>query len=1140
MRQFYKLCQSIALLMCLTSYVMADDTDIIDLEAPVDSNILFVMDMSGSMAWEVASDTIPVDPANSRKNILHAALKTVLNDPLIANINIGIASFAGDNTVSQYWQRAHGISYPVAPIDGDAATILDTNPLFDHQGISYLPAAGGVTSRGYVGDKVPSTWSPYGSTPIVDALYEAALYFRGEPVVWGKTLPSTIQSAHPSSYTGLVEEVTVTSCPIGDPLRQYCDDTTVPSSCNATKDCSGTTTTTDICTGVDADPSSSCVQDHLALGYVCGAIQNVTTNCGEGVSMCGVATDPSQCWDVPVTVTRVCGLATELACETQPAPNNGWYNCTWTGSVEAGNRRIECKEDITVTNCPQKRIQCTKQIPSCTHCPATTLTGSPVYKSPIQNECSNNAIVLLSDGTPTNNNSAAYVSNLIGASYSNSCSSGSDNGRCGKELTKFLVSEDQNLSLSGEQTVKTHTIGLALNDPNAIGYLQELATNGGGLSVMANTPSGLVNALHDIITHVSKARSFSSPSYTSSANSLSNGDYVYVPVFDKAAGAVWSGNLKKYKQQNGKLIDANGNDATDAFGTLFDTAKDYWATNPSIHAVTSGGAANKLPDPSVRKVLTEPGSSGNLVNIAAIGNSEYGVSSVSEKNTLVDFIKGKNADGSTRYHMGDILHSKPVIVDYGTQKLIFVGTNEGLLHAIKEATGEELFAYMPRILLKNIKPQYTNNAANGHLYGVDGEITLWHKDTNHNQVVDSGESAVLLFGLRRGGKAYYALDVSNPASPSLKWRIKKDTGNFSQLGYTWSKPIITKFGTKNALIFGGGYVDDNGLEPAHAGTPEADNSGTGSDVYIVDADTGAFIWKTPDAAISYAVPGDIRVLDLNRDGSADRLYFADTGGYVWRADFTSKDTSNMTTFSTGAKIFKFADLGAVSAPATTRRKFFVEPDVALFKHGGKYLISVALGSGERPKPLDDTSDDKFFVLFDDKPFASLSTDPDITLSDLLAAPVTPPLSVFSSGKKGWYMDLIKTNGEKVLSRALTYNNKVIFSTFGTTSIVPTACDVSNVNQSRLYVLDLFTGDAVLDLNQDGSVGGSDDRSKKLATGEIPGPPQIIFNDLQSDAGGPCVKDNCIRPEEIGVGKSPATKIPGPYQTIRRAYWIDKE
>lgn len=1195
-----------SMLLSTVAVTTADDTDIIDIEVPTNSNVLFVMDMSGSMSYELGSDTPPVAPAKSRKEVLHEALKLVLNDPQLIslNLNVGLASFAGNSAYLPADQTGHGISYPITPLTADAAPRLDSNALWNHQTTlydgenvtSHLPLAGLLTSIGYMGDAIPAGWVPIGKTPIVDALYEAALYFRGSPVDFGNADPSRINSAHPSTYTGLLYDKT-SMINIG--TDEICGGTT-GIVCNATVDSCPSSPVPSL-TCFTSDPA--CAVDAATDGFVCGLPYTPSTT----FSDCDLATCSATVgcntgiFTTPIT-PHVCTLASASACETanptwdigscvsrtvleQPGACNSWDaegDCNGYAPTIPEHTVYDCTETKKVYSCPSipsERQVCTKSEPVCRHTiqvptASTTLNGTATYNSPIKEECPNNAIILLSDGKPTRNTSAARVTSLVGVAYDDGCSAipGDDTdiahaGRCGKELTNFLANTDNNTTVTGDQFITTHTIGLSLDaSPESIeakAYLEELALNGGGQFINASTPSDLVSALRNTIISTAKARSFSSPTYTGSNSSMSHGDYVYTPIFDKSIGPVWSGNLKKYKRIGGRLVDADGLDATDLLGTLKATARDFWSATPSTNFVTSGGVANKLPAPDSRMIFTDAGVVGavNFTSATELKSTNASVSKAllgdaamtnAHRDELIDFIRGKKLDATSRKHMGDIIHSKPIFVRYATTERLFVGTNEGYIHSIDEATGVEQFAFMPSVLLKNIETQFQNDALADHTYGVDGQITLKHNDKNNDGIVNGNDTAVLFFGLRRGGKAYYALDVTSPTSPKLKWKIEQGLGDFNNLGYSWSKPLVASMkhhavGTDSVVVLGGGYVDDNG--------GELDNSGTGADVFIVKASDGSLIWRLSDpskttrtnagVSVEYAVPGNIRVMDVSRNGLLDRLYFGDTGGNIWRVDFEG----NLTGLGAKkAKLKKFADLSGV----TPKRKFFTEPDVAIFKAYGRHLISVAIGSGQRPNPLDTTTNDHFFMMFDlDVGRAPTTATPTITKANLKDSTAGPVTGVLTSGKRGWFTDLVAINGEKVLSRATTYKNIVFFNTFGVTSVSAVVCGLSNVNQSRLYAVDVMTGGAVLDLDDDSTVTveNPNDKSVKTTTGEIPDAPQVIFDKPSAKDGSPCVAGDCVHNEGVNAG-SRGAKIDIPWDTdttlgtagksVLKSYWIDKE
>ncbi len=1071
--------------------------------------------------------------------------------------------FSGDADGGVAKGKARGIVYPVSRINGDDAQAVlskpleGANPAFVHPGIapdnSYMPAAGSLDTPEYLSllSSDSSIWDAGGSTPIVDALFEAARYFRGETVYWGRYAASDVRAAHPATYTGDLEQTTLTVTPACTTAnRQSC----AKGSCGITEACE-----VNLVSSTRSDPSGG---------------TNCTTNAGNtcltSSASCGLGTN---CALEIKTYNRYCSssITTTAACE---AANPTWNSCqTYDStscttndedqSVCTTSTRVKCEETVSLNRCDAANTYtCDFPVESCTKCPADTITtlvtGPAVYKSPITQSCQSNAIILLSDGAATENGSADLITQMIGSG----CAARDSDEICGPELAEFLATEDHadgstsvpNLSNDPDiQNVNTYTVGLSLDpDSTAETYLKLIAEKGEGAYIAATADegeAGLVAAFAKALEGIAgKARSFASPSYSVDTSTLlTHGDSVYIPVFDRS-GTLWPGNLKKFKLVNGVLTDKNNVAAVNASGELLKTAKDLWATTDSDDLIRSGGAANMIPDPDSRTIYTDNGQTGTLANRQTLNDSvsktllgNAGMSN-SDREDLIDFIKGENPDGTTRHHMGDIIHSKPVqlVRDVAgiKSKFIFVGTNEGYLHAINDATGLEEFAFMPSELLKNIEPQFTNAVSPNHIYGVDGAITLWLDESDStggkvgNGVLDSGEDAYLFFGLRRGGKSYYALKVTDPADPELVW--KKSLGS----GDSWSQPVIAalKWGTntspKPVLIVGGGYNEDaSGVEIGSEGNA----------VYIQDALTGADVWSTKTAeldsalapdSITGAVPSRIRVIDVDRNGLADKLYFGDTKGDLWRVDLNAADFSSDPDDHGNinlAELHKLADLSDGSGKDA--RKFFEEPDVAIFKKDGKLVASVSIGSGDRTRPLDDITEDMFFMVYDREMFI-LPTASSVKWDKLKTTPVSLSDSI-KSDFKGWRKELNKANGEKVLSTAITFQNKVMFTTFQTTSNVPDACNPSNENEARLYIMDLFLG--------------GEDYNQQAATGEILGTPQIVFDELKAKDGvSACTNDDCERTVAVRVGRVGPIALPGQSsgtaapEALPRVYWLKDE
>ena len=211
-------------------------------------------------------------------------------------------------------------------------------------------------------------------------------------------------------------------------------------------------------------------------------------------------------------------------------------------------------------------------------------------------------------------------------------------------------------------------------------------------------------------------------------------------------------------------------------------------------------AQSRLDALTKANLVTQAGSEAALMTFMQAG-------STTELDSLIDWTKGLDVDDEDfdtstliRSHiMGDPLHSRPLVLNYGPQSgnpadapdlRILFGTNAGFLHMFKDmgSTIDESWAAIPYEFLPNQRALRINAESADHIYGVDSSPVALIKDANRNGVLKSSENDfVWVFtGLRSGGKAYYAFDISSPNTPTLKWRLNSQTTGFSELGLTWS------------------------------------------------------------------------------------------------------------------------------------------------------------------------------------------------------------------------------------------------------------------------------------------------------------------------------------------------------------------
>jgi type IV pilus assembly protein PilY1 len=619
-----------------------------------------------------------------------------------------------------------------------------------------------------------------------------------------------------------------------------------------------------------------------------------------------------------------------------------------------------------------------------------------------------------------------------------------------------------------------------------------------------------------------------------------------------------------------------------------DNALSFWSSSADGPAILEGGAGNETPTHTGRRLYTYTGATAPVsvvdlnvdehkivdantdIDIPMLGGSTDIASpdymSASDRTDLINWIRGQDVDDEDvdgdelddRYSFTDPLHSSPIAVTYGGTAAnpvikLFVGTNDGGLQMINAATGVEEWTFIPQLLLDGQK-RLRANPLSDHLYGVDGTPTIWLNDEDLNGIIDPSmdkngdglkEFVRIYVGLRRGGQSYYGLDatpttakgpLTNPSSstdvtPSLIWRIDGGSGEYPQLGQSWSQPKLTtmRFGTnvlgqsyaKKVLVFAGGYNNSEDTS--------FNEGGPGNAIYVVDPETGSrLFWISSDDHLdsqgvlvpdmTQSIPSDLALMDSDGDGATDRIYVGDTGGKLWRVDIGADTT---TTAGLKATVGKLAVISDPSEPAD-ERKFFYPPDVVQVSNGaysaagGYDLVSIA--SGNRGKPLGTTVKDRFYAFRDyhtaplvdgiagdpsdddgladgyttlQGPTVALAGD----LMDLtdINGPTGSDLTTLESAY-GYYIDL-EGLGEKGLAAPIVLAGTVFFTSYTPEDVVQLSdCSLAE-GGGKLYAFNVLNGEAVF--NWDGVGDDSNltksDRTYTLGAG-IPSSAVPIFQE----------------------------------------------
>ncbi|MDW7643697.1 MAG: PilC/PilY family type IV pilus protein [Desulfuromonadales bacterium] len=659
------------------------------------------------------------------------------------------------------------------------------------------------------------------------------------------------------------------------------------------------------------------------------------------------------------------------------------------------------------------------------------------------------------------------------------------------DLAQSLYANDVVDYQAGFQNIMTYTVGLGKN-PAAQAFLINTSNNGNGNTNLYDTddpdygkfhfqaadPSELADRLEDALKSIlENTATFTAPVVP--VTRTSSGDYIYLSFFKPLDDSnFWQGDIAKFALgPDNEIIDMNGNPATEPNGAMKPTAVPYWSTLKWA----SSTEPNYMPnaDRNIYTYQEDVGTnltwSGNAFTATNISPEDLGYLSgeTDKASQLVNYIRGADAYADNLADRlnnrslitGDALHSEPAVFSYtyldsggnpdteNTITRVFYGANDGMLHVVDDADGTEAWAFVPPDLLGSLKWMVEGV---GHQIYVDASPKIYFHDVNNDGYIDrSTDQVILVFGERRGGTSYWALDVTDPDYPTVLWTINPGLAEFSELGESWSEPEFgkVKYGdpeeTRHVLFIGGGYSEINTQ---------------GRAIYIVDVLTGQKLKEFSVAAgtatgMTASIPSSLTLIDANDNGFVDKAYVGDMGGNIWRLGrFTDSDGNPFGFYTVNENVSSWSAQALFNANTLgTDRKFFYPPDVAL-EWGYDVVFT---GSGNREEACSLVSSDRIFAIKDNHQFVNL------TEADLVNASLFTPIfdsavsDVDGNGTvdKGWYYPL--ATGEKVLAQGV-----VFYKVFFITTFAPNTEPCVPGGYAYLYGLGYKTGFSALDSPDD--------------------------------------------------------------------------
>ena len=594
------------------------------------------------------------------------------------------------------------------------------------------------------------------------------------------------------------------------------------------------------------------------------------------------------------------------------------------------------------------------------------------------------------------------------------------------------------------------------NGPEAVDDLWHAAVNGRGRFVNARNPDELAMGLAQILQDIANQGgsrvgvAFTTVTVSPSAN------YVYKVSFEGG----WGGSLKKVK-----IDPATGNEVKDALGKTIVA----WSAGDKLATLLTPSVADPTPwlsdkPATARKIVTMNGNSKVPFRWDQLSGTQQGTldADTTRQQRIVEYLRGSRLKegfelGKFRMRskdpgvidparvLGDIVNSQPIYVGptmvdnplnptgpkipykpyldindpgYSTfaatyknrAARVYVGANDGMLHAFDEATGREVWAYVPKPLYR------AGNAGLGGLSYQDGGVPTFR----HHYYVDSTPRAadvrldgtwktILVGGLGKGGSSYYAIDVTSPGDPAtekesdiaakLLWEFTD-----ADMGYTYGRPVIAK-------TYAYGWVM---IVPTGYDNPTGEGK-----VFVVDLKTGTKLHTFTTGVGTPSSPSGLAHISGYtkdyRNQYVEQIYGGDLFGNMWRFDVSKSVAGAWPT--TGDRIATLTD-GTNPQPITTPPQ--IEVDIA---NGVDRWVFIGTGRLLDNDDLASTQIQTMYAIRDGTFSTPKAAGLPASRSSMIAVTSVDPLA--SKPVVGWYDDL--PAGQRIITPVAAEASIVAYS-----------------------------------------------------------------------------------------------------------------
>jgi type IV pilus assembly protein PilY1 len=658
-----------------------------------------------------------------------------------------------------------------------------------------------------------------------------------------------------------------------------------------------------------------------------------------------------------------------------------------------------------------------------------SLTGN---LAPIEYSCQKTFVVVLTDGFPTSDlDVPAYIGDWdgdgnepgtcvsIGApdSYKDSqdCSDYMD------DVAGYMNELDMRPDLPEVQNAPTYVVGFNIDAP----LLAETAANGDGLYMTARSveelKSALSNVLRDIIKRISSGSAVAIVSVEGETE-----DHL---LRAKYLPAKWHGYLE-------------------AFALPYEDGD---------RSIWEAGELLAMRSAESRRIFSAiDGQEVEFVDIYADHfAAPMGLATREETADVINWTRGEYVPGLRDrfgWKLGDIVDSSPVVVGVPSSfylnqeymefrmmyadrpRTVYIGANDGMLHAFDELSGEEIWSYIPESQLPKLRSLADTTYC--HEYFVN--LTPKASD-----VYLGGQWRTVLFGgMKHGGDGFYAIDVTHPESPRFLWETR-----LPMVGESWTQPEIVNVESLGRMVAIVGSGPDYVNGEAY--------------VMAVNVEDGSLLWsELLSSRLDVNMATAAEAVDIDYDGYEDVFYISDLAGHTWRYDLRNFPPQKTLLFE-------------------TEQPIQAEPVLTVDYNNDVYLY---FGTGKYIDPIDfiDVSQQTFYCIIDNHSGTTVSR------YDLVDQ--TSSIQEITSNDRGWFVDLVMGAGERVVEPDALVAGVVYFTSF---KPMAERCEFGGF--SWLYAMQFRNG-AAHDGDDDSSNDTADGRVEEIGEGIVSRPVIDIINE----------------------------------------------